>query len=329
MFAPKNFNLSEELINASRKVMEQKYQVVEEETELNEEEEALFEAFEEFLEENFYVDQLTEEEVEYLLDMFINEDTSEGEAEAKAKAAKTKTDNPTNSSETSWADIASKAGSKIKDFASSSIDTGAGLASKAGEYVKSAAKSALEPKPDIGGSLDAPASAIKTSMTGTSNGSSLPPSIKALQPTSPDVDKKTYSTGLNPPKAAPAGTKMPGKKEGFGDVPIDRRSLAPAPASVSLAASLPAFKPATSKTSSATTQQTSGTTQQARPQQAKPQQTSGTTQQARPQAPSISARKPSSSGSSYRETSGQSAYDSPGKPGSGWKERAFNPGTGG
>ena len=73
MFAPKNFNLSEELINASRKVMEQKYQVVEEETELNEEEEALFEAFEEFLEENFYVDQLTEEEVEYLLDMFINE----------------------------------------------------------------------------------------------------------------------------------------------------------------------------------------------------------------------------------------------------------------
>ena len=94
MFAPKNFNLSEELINASRKVMEQKTEVVEEETELNEEEEALFEAFEAFLEENFYVDQLTEEEVEYLLDMFINEEGTDELTKAISSQTKQKEEEP-------------------------------------------------------------------------------------------------------------------------------------------------------------------------------------------------------------------------------------------
>lgn len=72
MFYDKNFNLPKELIEASKKVMTQKSQI-DEDYQLNEEEEALFEAFEQYLEKNFHVDQLTEEEIDYLLEMFLSE----------------------------------------------------------------------------------------------------------------------------------------------------------------------------------------------------------------------------------------------------------------
>lgn len=230
MFAPKNFNLSEELINASRKVMEQKTQVVEEETELNEEEEALFEAFEEFLEENFYVDQLTEEEVEYLLDMFINE-----------------------------ADEEPKSGSIGSAFKSLGKLVGIGGGSSQPEQKATTPEKKLPV-------IDGPASTPKT-----------PTELK---------------------REAPVGglSGSPGSEDW---VRGGQQGKPNAPGSAADAAQ---------KRSAPTPQRT---------------------QQSRQQTPSMSARKPSSSGSSYRETSGQSAYDSPGKPGSGWKERAFNPGTGG
>ena len=96
MFASKTFNLPQELIDASKKVIETKV-VVEEEYQLTEDEETLFEAFEEYLEKNYLVDQLTEEELEYLFDKFILEDgtdelTKALSAEYKKEAEKTPVD---------------------------------------------------------------------------------------------------------------------------------------------------------------------------------------------------------------------------------------------
>jgi hypothetical protein len=87
MFAPKNFNLPNKLVEASRKIMEQK-QETQETYELSEEDEQLFEEFEAFLEENFYVDELTEEELNYLFDMYFAEADEEPKSGSMGSAFK-------------------------------------------------------------------------------------------------------------------------------------------------------------------------------------------------------------------------------------------------
>ena len=303
MFASKTFNLPQELIDASKKVIETK--VVEEEYQLTEDEETLFEAFEEYLEENYHVDQLTEEELEYLFDKFILEDGTDELTKAMSKEIQKPTyssvlsDPPKEVSKapmggfSSDAQKAAEAEARSAGTAKKSTETGTD-ASNASQVLGSSSK------PNIGDSLEIPSSAIRSDNRDSA---------------------ATITTKL--PSLRPLNAKSVGKGEGFGDVSIDRRidrTPASNPVPGSGVANLPPYTPnSTQKTPKKTgiSGPSSGSSVQSSTQQARPQTPSISSQQSRPQAPSMSSRK---SSSSYRETSGQ---------GRDWKERAFNPGTGG